>query len=63
MNFQNLTKIDKHYVSPIDKFLINVKEKYPKSTSQEREYKKHERIAELMKNPNAGEKDQLWEKF
>ncbi|WP_133130957.1 CBU_0585 family protein [Legionella yabuuchiae] len=56
--------IDKSYVSPIDKFLYKYDATHEKTQSQLKEIKKHERIANLRDNPEAGkQQDQIWQDF
>lgn len=56
--------IDKSYVSPIDKFLFRFDATHEKSASQIKEIKKHERIAKLRDDPEAGKKsDEIWQEF
>ena len=51
-------KIDKKYVSPIDKFLVEFDTRYPqRSASQIAENKKYDRIFKLRDNPTQEEKD------
>jgi hypothetical protein len=57
-------KIDKHFVSNIDKFLEKLRKEVPESASQRAEREKYERINYLRDHPvqelNAPE---LWEDF
>ncbi|GGI82959.1 CBU_0585 family protein [Legionella impletisoli] len=56
--------IDKSFVSPIDKFLYEYDAKHEKTQSQLKEIKKHQRIANLRDNPEAGKKqDEIWKDF
>lgn len=46
--------IDRHYVSPLDKFLKQWNQEHPeKSPSQRAEIKKYARVFRLRDNPNA----------
>lgn len=56
--------IDKAYVSPYDKFLYEFERDHIRSPSQEKEYRKNHRIAELRDNPNRVLVEEvIWEKF
>lgn len=44
-------KVDKHFVSSIDKFLAEFDRTHPKSSPQKAEIKKYERIYQLRDNP------------
>lgn len=57
-------KLEKAYVSDIDKFLMEFDQSCPKSLSQEQEVSKHERIFLLRDDPNAPrEESAIWEDF
>lgn len=57
-------KIDKSYVSEIDKFMLDFDAKHPKSKSQQKEVIKYTRIFKLRDNPVADEsKERIWEGF
>ncbi len=63
-NNMSVQDIDKSYVSPIDKFLYKYDATHEKTQSQLKEIKKHERIANLRDNPEAGkQQDQIWQDF
>lgn len=59
------TPIDKKYVSPDDQFLKNFDKQHPqRSTSQQREISKHERIAKLRDDAQAVDsKNEIWSGF
>lgn len=58
-------KVDKHYVSDIDQFLVEFNKQNPKlSTSQQEEVKKFTRIFRLRDNHEASEEAHMeWEGF
>lgn len=60
----NLEKIDKAYVSPLDRFLMGFDKTHEKTTSQIAEIAKHEKIAKLrdeaLSSPVSGE---IWVDF
>lgn len=49
-----MRKIDKHYVSDIDKKLAEFDATHPKSRSQQAEYEKYQRIYRLRDSETAG---------
>jgi len=57
-----MKKIDKHYVSEIDKKLAEFDETHPKSAAQQAEYDKYQHIYQLRDVPTDEnvEKDDLW---
>ena len=56
--------IDKAYVSPYDEFLFRYDYTHPKTASQIKEIKKHERIFELRDNAVAREDiNTIWDEF
>ncbi len=60
----NNNKVDKHYVSEIDKRLKEFRETHAKSQSQIAEIDKYNKIYELRDNPNAKsnkESSDLWD--
>ena len=60
----NKNNIDKAYVSPYDRFLYEFDATHPKSESQLKEMKKHQRIALLRDNANARSQDKgIWDAF
>jgi hypothetical protein len=63
----NFTKLNKQYVSEIDRFLVEFDKQNPKrSVSQLREVQKSGRVSRLMKDVAAdtdSEKSDLWDKF
>ena len=60
----NKNGIDKAYVSPYDRFLYEFDATHPKSESQIKEIKKHQRIASLRDNANDTLQDKtIWESF
>lgn len=61
---KNQQKIDKNFVSDIDKRLVKFDKTHPKSASQLAEITKYKRIYELRDNPNAKKSAQdkdIWE--
>lgn len=63
MNFKNLDKINKQYISEFDKFLQNLDKNYPKSPSQQEEIRKHLRIFHLRDEPAAANDESIWGDF
>ena len=60
----NLNKIDRHYVSPYDKFLDELRQKLPETASQKAERLKHERIARKRDDADRPEhEDVIWTDF
>lgn len=59
----NPEDIDKAYVSPYDVFLYTFDATHPKSASQQKEIKKHQRIAKLRDVASVTDDETLWEKF
>lgn len=58
-----MSKVDKHYVSPIDRELEAFNKTNPLSQSQRDEMAKHQKIAELRDNailPETIVEDDLW---
>lgn len=56
--------IDKAYVSPYDKFYFTFDAEHPKSASQLKEIRKHERIALLRDHVvEVKEEEIIWEAF
>lgn len=45
-------KLDRHYVSPYDRFLDDLRQKQPETASQKRERKKAEALALKRDNPD-----------
>ena len=58
-----MKKIDKHYVSEIDKKLAEFDETHPKSPAQQAEYDKYQKIHRLRDEEvdEKAEKDSLWD--
>ena len=58
-----MKKIDKQYVSEIDKKLAGFDATHPKSAAQQAEYDKYQRIYHLRDIPTneTVEKDRLWD--
>lgn len=57
-------KIDKEYVSVIDKFLQQAEHTNRKTPSQNREIRKHQRIFESRDNKHSDESHtEIWEEF
>lgn len=57
-------KLEKAYVSDIDKFLMEFDQSHPKSVSQREEIDKHKRLFLLRDDPNAPrEQSAIWEDF
>lgn len=57
-------KVQKDFVSDIDKFLMQFDATHSKSASQVQEIKKHQRIFLLRDDPNAPrEQSEIWEDF
>jgi len=57
-------KINKHYVSEIDKFLADFDARRPSSASQKVEIEKHQRLFELRDNPKPSQNiEDIWEAF
>jgi hypothetical protein len=46
-----MSKIDKHFVSSIDKKMLKFNETHPKSAAQQAEYEKYQRIYHLRDVP------------
>ena len=55
--------IDKAYVSPFDQFLYTFDANHPKTPSQQKEIKKHQRITKLRDQASPADDETLWEKF
>lgn len=60
-----MKKIDKHFISEIDRELAKFDATHPKSASQEAEIKKYKRIISLRDEalPATPPVDDLWEDF
>lgn len=59
-----MSKVDKSYVSLIDKFLQEYVKTHTKTLSENREIQKYQRLAELRDNPDAYDlDDEIWEGF
>lgn len=57
-------KIDREYVSDIDKFLREFDKTHPLSASQQKEITKNGKIAHLRDDPKAPHRSEnIWEKF
>ena len=57
-------KIDKKYVSDIEKFMQAFDKKYPKSKSQQQEIAKYARIFRLRDQPEAVDGEEtIWKDF
>ena len=57
-----MKKLNKHYVSDIDKKLADFNRNQPRSASQLAEIDKHQKIFELRDNPDANQDQQgdIW---
>lgn len=56
--------IDKAYVSPYDKFFFDFDANHPKTASQLKEIKKHERIAHMRDDKEYKDNtSEIWEEF
>jgi len=58
-----MSKIDKHFVSEIDKKMAEFDATHPKSASQQAEYDKYQRIYRLRDVPTeqTASRDELWD--
>lgn len=56
--------IDKFYVSPYDQFMYEFDASHEKSASQQKEIKKHQRIADLRDHAKPKEqREKIWKGF
>jgi len=53
----------KNYVSNLDKFLEQIREKIPETASQKREREKFAKLAELRDHKQPKNDNQIWEDF